>query len=83
MNIRDVFLYAYSTGAVEKLIHGSRKWETFLGEGVEVLILSYRVVISLIPISSINMTKQKEIIDKLFVGNLALIYSLEEIKRIV
>jgi hypothetical protein len=83
MNSGDVFLYAHSAGAVEKLIHSSRKWETFLGEGAEVLIPSYGVVISSIPISSIDMTEQKEIADKLFAGNSALIHSPEEIKRII
>ena len=45
-------------------------------------MLTYKVVVSFIPIRSINIIKQKEIAGKLYSGNFAIIYSANEIKRI-
>ena len=45
-------------------------------------MLTYEVIISFIPIKSINIIKQKEIAGKLYSGNSTIIYSANEIKRI-
>jgi hypothetical protein len=68
---------------VNIIIYNSEKWQDFLGEGAKVLVLSYGVVISLILINSINMIKQEVVARKLFTTNPAIIYSLDEIKRVI
>jgi hypothetical protein len=84
MNSGDVFLYAHSTNMVDKIIHSSGEWEDFLGEGAtEVVVPTYGVVVSSIPIRSINMAEQEEIAGKLYSSNPALIHSVSEIKRII
>jgi hypothetical protein len=45
-------------------------------------MLTYKVIVSFIPIKSINIVKQKEIAGKLYSRNFAIIYSANEIKRI-
>jgi hypothetical protein len=47
-----------------------------------VVVLIYKVIVSFIPIKSINIIKQKEIAGKLYLRNFAIIYSANEIKRI-
>jgi hypothetical protein len=47
-----------------------------------VVVLTYGVVVSSIPIRSVNMIEQEEIAGKLYIGNTTLIYSAREIKRI-
>jgi hypothetical protein len=47
-----------------------------------VVVLTFLVVLSSIPINSINIAEQEEIAGKLFLGNIALINSASEIKRI-
>jgi hypothetical protein len=66
---------------VNTIIYNSKKWQGFLGEGAEVLVPSYKVVVSLILIRGINITKKEEITRKLFTANL--IYSPNEIKRVI
>jgi hypothetical protein len=47
-----------------------------------VIVLTYRVVVSLILIRSVNIIEQEEIAGKLYIRNTTLIYSAREIKRI-
>lgn len=69
---------------VDKIIHSSGEWEDFLGEGAaEVVVPTYGVVVSSIPIRSINMAEQEEIAGKLYSSNPALIHSVSKIKRII
>lgn len=46
------------------------------------MVLTYRVVVSSIPIKGINMLEQGEIAGKLYLGNSALIRTASEIKRV-
>jgi hypothetical protein len=82
INSGDVFLYAYSTNMVDTIIYSSEKWQSFLGEGAKVLVPSYRVVISSIPINSINMAEQEDVARRLYAANPALIHGVDKIKRV-
>jgi hypothetical protein len=68
---------------VNTIIYSNKKWQGFLGEGAEVLVPSYGVVVSLIPISDINIIEKEKIARKLFAANPTLIHSLNEIKRVI
>ncbi len=82
MNSGDVFMYATDAVAAERMIHRGREWQTLLGEGVEVMVPTWGVVVSNIPIRSIDMNNQDKTIDTLYSNNPNIIGGRDQIKRV-
>ncbi|KAH8799143.1 hypothetical protein F5884DRAFT_758626 [Xylogone sp. PMI_703] len=58
----DIYAYAQDRTTCDRLLHNRAEWERDLGESARVMVPTYGVVVSSMPIQRIDMARQEQII---------------------
>lgn len=82
MNSGDVYLYARTAAIAERMIIRRSEWEKFMGEGMRVAVPTYGIVVSSIPIRSIDMANQEDTISKIYSNNASVLRNRNNITKV-